>query len=156
MENARSTPIVRELTLSMAGLATSVRPLRLALLFDIHLGNRGMTPERLAVIVDQVNSMSPDLILLAGDFVTGPDSHGAAERAAGLIAPLAQLRAPLGVVAVLGNLVPNAGAYVSEADYFDDDWQQQYWGAHYTELRAIKARYDAGGLFTGHHIVGSV
>ena len=43
------------------------------------------------------------MILLAGDFVTGHDAQGAAERAAGLTVPLARLRAPLGVIAVLGN-----------------------------------------------------
>lgn len=50
-----------------------------------------------------MNASHPDLILLAGDFVTGYDAQGAAERAGGLTRPLARFRAPLGVVAVLGN-----------------------------------------------------
>ncbi len=53
-------------------------------------------------------------------------------------------------------LVPNAGAYVSEADYFDQDWQRRYWGAHYRRLAAAKARYDPTGLFGGRHTVGSL
>jgi len=103
MANARSKPIMRQITLHLPGLAKGSPPTKIALLGDIHLGNRGMEPARLADIVDQVNASHPDLILLAGDFVTGHDAQGAAERAAGLTRPFARLRAPLGVVAVLGN-----------------------------------------------------
>jgi predicted MPP superfamily phosphohydrolase len=58
---------------------------------------------RLNSIVDEVNQAHPDLVLIAGDFIVGHDSHGAAERAAGLEKPLSRFRAPLGVIAVLGN-----------------------------------------------------
>jgi len=51
------------------------------------------------------------------------------------------------------SLVPNAGAYVSEADYFQRDWQRSYWGANYPRLAAIKRRYDPGNLFHGHQTV---
>jgi FAD/FMN-containing dehydrogenase len=50
-------------------------------------------------------------------------------------------------------LVPGAGSYVSEADYFGDDWQRAYWGANYRKLVAVKRRYDPGNLFKGHHCV---
>lgn len=112
MHNAQSKPIVRRITLHMAGLPGGMRPTKVALLADIHLGNRGMTPTRLAEIVEQVDASRPDLILLAGDFVTGHDAQGAAERAAGLTQPLSRLRATSGVFAVLGNhdhwTAPNA------------------------------------------------
>jgi len=54
-------------------------------------------------------------------------------------------------------LVPKntAGAYVSESDYFDADWQQSYWGANYPRLLAIKKKYDPEGLFFVHNGVGS-
>jgi hypothetical protein len=103
MGNARSKPVVRQLTLHMPGLPGGSRSTKVALLADIHLGNRGMTPARLVEVVDQVKASHPDLVLLAGDFVTGHDAQGAAKRAAGLTQPLTLLRAPLGVVAVLGN-----------------------------------------------------
>lgn len=52
-------------------------------------------------------------------------------------------------------IVPAAGAYVSEGNYFDQSWQQSFWGPNYPRLRAIKAKYDPAGLFFVHHGVGS-
>jgi FAD/FMN-containing dehydrogenase len=57
--------------------------------------------------------------------------------------------------AELRRIAPNAGSYVSESNYFNDHWQQAFWGRHYQRLRAIKAKYDPEGLFFGHHGVGS-
>ena len=50
-------------------------------------------------------------------------------------------------------LDPQAGCYMSEADYFEADWQSAYWGANYARLSDVKARYDPRNLFTGHHMV---
>ncbi len=50
---------------------------------------------------------------------------------------------------------PDAGAYVNECDYFQDDWQRAFWGPNYPRLARIKHRYDPDGLFTVHHGVGS-
>lgn len=58
-------------------------------------------------------------------------------------------------MAPMRRLVPNAGAYVSEADYFDEDWQHRYWGANYARLLRAKRRYDPAGLFHGHNTVGA-
>jgi FAD/FMN-containing dehydrogenase len=55
----------------------------------------------------------------------------------------------------LRRLVPDAGSYVSESNYFNSRWQTAYWGRHYRRLRAVKAQYDPDGLFFGHHGVGS-
>jgi FAD/FMN-containing dehydrogenase len=52
-------------------------------------------------------------------------------------------------------LVPNAGSYVSESNYFNSRWQAAYWGGNYRRLRAVKAKYDPEGLFFGHNGVGS-
>jgi len=59
-------------------------------------------------------------------------------------------------MAPIRSLVPNAGAYMSEADYFQRDWQHAYWGDHYPRLRQIKRKYDPGNLFHGHQTVGSI
>jgi FAD/FMN-containing dehydrogenase len=52
-------------------------------------------------------------------------------------------------------VAPNAGAYVSESDYFQRDWQAAFWGANYPRLAAVKQKYDPDGLFFAHHGVGS-
>ncbi|WP_144110311.1 FAD-binding oxidoreductase [Paraburkholderia sp. BCC1886] len=57
--------------------------------------------------------------------------------------------------AVLKALSPEGGAYISETDYFRDDWREAFWGANYARLKAIKNRYDSEGLFIVHHGVGS-
>ena len=57
--------------------------------------------------------------------------------------------------AELRRLVPNAGSYVSESNYFNRSWQEAHWGPNYPKLRAIKKKYDPDGLFFVHHGVGS-
>jgi FAD/FMN-containing dehydrogenase len=52
-------------------------------------------------------------------------------------------------------LVPNGGAYLSESNYFEKDWQQAYWGSNYARLSEIKKKYDPDGLFFVHNGVGS-
>lgn len=102
LSNALSVPIERRATIDLHDLRAGTRPIRIALLSDIHVGNLGMRPERLSDIVRRVNEASPDIVVLAGDFIVGESKEGAAERALDL-APLAALRAPDGVFAVLGN-----------------------------------------------------
>ena len=100
--NATSIPIARTATIDLDGFSTNAKPVRVALLSDIHVGNAGMRPARLAQIVRDVNAARPDLVVLAGDFVIGEHKAGAARNALDL-APLAGLRARGGVYAVLGN-----------------------------------------------------
>ncbi len=57
--------------------------------------------------------------------------------------------------AILRALAPDAGSYVSESNFFDADWREDFWGTNYPRLAAIKAKYDPDGLFTVHHGVGS-
>ena len=52
-------------------------------------------------------------------------------------------------------VAPNGGAYVSESDFFENDWQHSYWGANYERLASIKKKYDPAGLFFVHNGVGS-
>jgi FAD/FMN-containing dehydrogenase len=55
----------------------------------------------------------------------------------------------------LRKVVPDAGSYVSESNFFEPNWQQSFWGRNYPRLRAVKAKYDPEGLFFVHHGVGS-
>ena len=74
--------------------------MNIVMISDLHLG-AARSEHRLQTIVDEINAAGPDLILIAGDFF---DSDFRAirdpERAGRLIA---QLNAPLGVYACLGN-----------------------------------------------------
>lgn len=55
----------------------------------------------------------------------------------------------------LRRVVPNAGSYVSESNFFERGWQRSFWGANYPRLRAVKEKYDPEGLFFVHHGVGT-
>jgi FAD/FMN-containing dehydrogenase len=55
----------------------------------------------------------------------------------------------------LRKIAPALGSYVSESNYFNDAWQQAFWGTNYGKLRAVKAKYDPEGLFFVRHGVGS-
>ena len=52
-------------------------------------------------------------------------------------------------------LVPHPASYVSESNFFENGWQQSYWGSNYRRLAQIKKKYDPDGLFFVHHGVGS-
>ncbi|MFC4891738.1 FAD-binding protein [Pseudofrancisella aestuarii] len=58
-------------------------------------------------------------------------------------------------MSMIKSLAPNAGTYVNEADYFEPNWQQAFWGDNYSKLFQIKQKYDPNGLFYCHHCVGS-
>ena len=99
---ALSDPVVRRAQVALPGLPPGHRIL-VALLSDLHVAGPDMPPERLARIVAQVNGLQPDLVLLAGDFVSDKRLSTRRYEAADAIAPLAGLRARLGSFAVLGN-----------------------------------------------------
>ena len=58
-------------------------------------------------------------------------------------------------MALLRQLAPNGGSYVSESNYFNDNWQREFWGANYARLQSVKQLVDPEGLFFVRHGVGS-
>lgn len=56
---------------------------------------------------------------------------------------------------LIRRLAPNGGAYISESDFFGQNWQERAWGPHYKRLLSIKKKYDPIELFVGRHYVGS-
>jgi len=113
--------------------------LRVGLLTDIHAGAPHTGPKAIARAVTRLNEEAPDAILLLGDFIDAHPLWGGRIDPPAIARELANLHAPLGTFAVLGN----------------HDWKQtgdQMWtalrdaGITVLENRAI----TAGGM----HIAG--
>jgi hypothetical protein len=77
--------------------------LTMAAVADVHACRPWMPPERVAEIVETTNALGADLILLLGDYMAGHRFVTDYVRAPEWAEVLAQLRAPLGVHAILGN-----------------------------------------------------
>jgi predicted MPP superfamily phosphohydrolase len=84
-------------TVALCGLPPALDGFRIAQLTDLHVGARYWRPEITVRAVEVANSLAPDLVVITGDFA---DSSTGAIVCAEY---LAALRAPHGVVAVLGN-----------------------------------------------------
>jgi predicted MPP superfamily phosphohydrolase len=78
-------------------------PLRLALLSDLHVGSPHWGLTQLAQLVEETNASKPELVLLAGDYLINGVWLGTWVDPESIAMVLARLRAPLGVIAVLGN-----------------------------------------------------
>ena len=87
---------VNEITTALRGLPPSLEGLRIAQLSDVHLGPL-MHADAIAGHVERVNRLEPDLVVITGDITDGLD------HAARTFPALGGLKAPLGVVAILGN-----------------------------------------------------
>ena len=77
--------------------------LRIAVLADPHFNKPFMPLWRAEEIVERTNALAPDLVVLLGDFDTSHRLVMEHYDHADVAHVLAQLRAPLGVVAVMGN-----------------------------------------------------
>ncbi|KJA24252.1 hypothetical protein HYPSUDRAFT_214704 [Hypholoma sublateritium FD-334 SS-4] len=54
----------------------------------------------------------------------------------------------------LREITPASGAYVNEADVYEPNWQESFWGEHYPRLLDIKEKYDPNHLLDCWHCVG--
>lgn len=50
---------------------------------------------------------------------------------------------------------PGAGAYMSESDYIEPDFQQAFWGTKYDKAYQLKQKWDPSGVFYAQNAVGS-
>jgi hypothetical protein len=123
----------------------------------INKGLAGAPPEALAAVRQTATNPA-----VADAFALAIIADGEAPAYPGLSRPAIDLAAAHKdardidlATAELRKIVPNAGSYVSESNYFNSSWQNAYWGPNYPRLRAIKAKYDPDGLFFVHHGVGS-
>ncbi|MFV0382981.1 metallophosphoesterase [Paracoccus sp. (in: a-proteobacteria)] len=92
---------VRRHRIARAGWTAA--PLRIAVISDLHLGEPWVGLRRLRRIVARANALRPDLIVLLGDFAAGHRYITRHVLIAEAAPALAQLAAPQGVYAILGN-----------------------------------------------------
>jgi len=58
---------------------------------------------------------------------------------------------------ILRDVFPDSGAYWSESDFLEPDWQVAFWGAsNYARLQVVKAAYDPPTFLTCHHCVDTL
>lgn len=77
--------------------------LKIAAIADLHSCRPWMTAARVRKIVAATNAQQPDLIVLLGDFIASHRFVREAEDKRAWAAALAELQAPLGIHAILGN-----------------------------------------------------
>ena len=95
--------VVRETRVLSARWPRDRPPLRIAVLTDLHVGSFRNGLARLDEVVARTNAQRPDLVVILGDLVIHDVILGRFVPPEAPAARLAGLRAPLGVMAVLGN-----------------------------------------------------
>lgn len=95
--------VLRRRTLRLPHWPPELAGLRVAVLADLHAGAPHVDEDKVARLVADVNRARPDLVALLGDYVDPTVAFGTRVAPAAVAAQLGHLRAPLGVLAVLGN-----------------------------------------------------
>jgi predicted MPP superfamily phosphohydrolase len=95
--------VVNRVDLGLPGWPRSAAPLKVALLSDLHIGSPHWGVERVRELVERTNAEKADIVLLAGDYVIDDLPFGSKVDPESVAQVLSGLRAPFGVVAVLGN-----------------------------------------------------
>lgn len=114
VHEAIQVPEVRRLEVEVKDLPKSMDGLRVVQLTDLHI-SKLFQADWVEQVVARTNALKPDAILITGDLI-----DGTVEARRSDVAPLRNLRAPLGVIAIPGN----------HEYYFDCD----RWGAEFTRL----------------------
>ncbi|KAF9076926.1 FAD-binding domain-containing protein [Rhodocollybia butyracea] len=58
------------------------------------------------------------------------------------------------LTAALTDIAPNSGAYMNEANVYEPNYEQTFWGSNYPRLLAVKQKYDPEGLLDCWRCVG--
>ena len=94
---------IRRIDLDIGARTGSLAGLRIAVLGDIHTGAPHIDEDKLRALVRDVNASAPDVVALLGDYVIHGVVGGRFVEPETTAAILADLAAPGGVFAVLGN-----------------------------------------------------
>ncbi len=97
VKNYYSIAVVKKINVSLKGLPEAFKGFKIVQISDLHLGQM-MTKKTLEQIVDQVNSLKPDLIAITGDLADGSTAKLLNEAN-----PLKNLKAEKGIYFVTGN-----------------------------------------------------
>jgi FAD/FMN-containing dehydrogenase len=135
VDGARSAAISLHFNKGLAGAP----PEAIALARDTATNPRALEAFALAIVANGGLPMFPGVPWRAPDAAVPRHDAEAVDQA----------MAPLYAIA------PDGGSYVSESNFFNDDWSRAFWGEHYVRLSRVKRRYDPEGLFITHHGVGS-
>jgi len=95
--------VLHEQTIQIENWPQEFSGLRIAVIGDIHTGGPFIDERKLKRIVELTNQQNPDLIVLLGDYMSSNSWHGHRVEPEVTAAGLKDLRASLGVYAVLGN-----------------------------------------------------
>ncbi len=95
--------VVNQQSIQIDTWPTELSGLRIALIADLHTGGWFIDENKLRLIVDRTNQLNPDLVVLLGDYVAPNSWHSRRVEPEITAGVLKDLRAPLGVYAVLGN-----------------------------------------------------
>jgi predicted MPP superfamily phosphohydrolase len=95
--------VINRQELQLPNWPAELSGVRVAFLSDLHVGSPHWGLSRLHELVLRTNAEQPDLILLGGDYLINDIWFGEHVEAEPIAQELGQLRAPLGVFAVLGN-----------------------------------------------------
>ena len=101
--NARTDPIVRKAYIEVGDWPDGAPSLRVLALSDVHVSGPDMPPERVVRIARQLNRLSPDLILVAGDLISEKRSATKLYTEEQVAAPFAAFKARLGMIVSPGN-----------------------------------------------------
>jgi FAD/FMN-containing dehydrogenase len=123
----------------------------------VNKGLAGATPEAIAAATDTaLNPSVLDAFALIISAASGPPAYpGIPGREPDLVTARQHADAIDKAMNEVRKLLPDAGSYVSESNFFDETWRQSFWGPNYPRLLAVKEKYDPDGLFFVHHGVGS-
>lgn len=102
-----ATPRVTHTQIRLTSMPSVLETVKVALITDIHAGPV-RTRSFVQDVVDRTNAEEPDLVILGGDLIDGTVAQIGED-----LAPLRDLRAPLGVLAVTGNHEYYAGDAVN-------------------------------------------
>ena len=101
---ARAQPhVVRRYALTLPGWPRFARPLRIALLSDLHVGSHTDDVARFSAIAKEVAALSPDLVLFGGDYMNMQHFGGGRVPPRAIARTLSRITGRHGRFAIMGN-----------------------------------------------------